>query len=146
MTHQQSREGGERSLVMHVEDDPVVLAAMRTLLTAEGYEVLSFAQPKAAEEAIESGARPELLIADYHLGDEESGTELAERIATRLDYPLPIILLTGDPANCEVPWLTRAPVWLLPKPPDMRILVAGIGPLTQFTRATRARRPLPARP
>lgn len=137
---------GGRRLVMHVEDDPVVLAAMRMLLGAEGYDVLSASDAPAALQAIETGkAAPDLLVVDYHLGRDMSGTEVAERIATLLGYPIPVILLTADPANAEVPWLTRAPVWLLPKPPDMRLLVTGIASLTQFSRDARAPR-APAAP
>lgn len=138
MSGTQDYRADRPGLVMHVEDDPVVLAAMRTLLAAEGHEVLSFSEGTTALRAVENGAEPELLILDYHLAGEETGTDVAESITQRLRYPVPLILLTGDPANCEVPWLTRAPVWLLPKPPDVHLLTAGIGPLVQFTRAARA--------
>jgi two-component system, sensor histidine kinase len=127
-----------RRVVMHVEDDAEVRAAVRLLLVGEGYEVLSFADGASAVTAIESrGATPDLLISDYHLGSGMNGTDVAERVARLLRYPLPVILLTADPANAEVPWLTRAPVWLLPKPPDAGLLLAGIGPLTDLSRRAR---------
>lgn len=147
MSEEQQPVQRRRAVVLHVEDDTVVRAAMRTLLVAEGYDVLSFSDGTAALRAIEAGAQPDLLIVDYHLAREESGTEVAEDITRHLTYPVPVILLTADPVNCEVPWLTRAPVWLLPKPPDIRLLTAGVTALAGFTRAARLltlSRPTPA--
>ncbi len=126
---------------MHVEDDPVVLDSVRTLLRACQLEVISVSDGEAAVHAVEvGGVRPDLLIVDFHLGTGMNGTDVAERIVGLVHYALPIVLLTGDAPNAYVPWTTKAPVWLLPKPLDARLLVAAIGPLTDFTRALRALR------
>lgn len=123
---------------MHVEDDPVVLDSVRTLLRAYQLEVVSVTNGEEAERAIElEGVRPDVLIVDFHLGDGMNGTDVAERILRLVKYALPIILLTGDAPNAYVPWTTKAPVWLLPKPLDARLLAAAIGPLTDFARAVR---------
>ena len=38
-----------------------------------------------------------------------TGTEVAEEFARLLGHAVPTIILTGDPANAEVPWLADAP-------------------------------------
>jgi hypothetical protein len=57
-----------------------------------------------------------VLIVDYYLGGGMTGTELAEAFARLLGHAVPTIMLTGDPANAEVPWLADAPVWVARKP------------------------------
>jgi len=125
-------------IIMHVEDDPVVLDSVRTLLLAHQLAVVSVPDGEAAVRAVQlEGVRPDLLIVDFHLGPGMNGTDVAECIMRLVQYPLPIVLLTGDAPNAYIPWTTKAPVWLLPKPVDPRLLVAAIGPLTDFARAVR---------
>ena len=45
-----------------------------------------------------------------------TGTEVAEEFARLLGHAVPTVILTGDPANAEVPWLADAPVWVARKP------------------------------
>jgi CheY-like chemotaxis protein len=125
-------------VVMHVDDDPVVLDSMRTLLGAYRVRVVSVADGEAALRAVHfEGVRPDLLIVDFHLGAGTNGTDVAESILRLVRYPLPLVLLTGDAPNAYVPWTTKAPVWLMPKPFDARLLAAAIGPLTDLSRALR---------
>jgi hypothetical protein len=76
-----------------------------------------------------------VLIVDYHLGDGLTGTEVAEEFARLLGHAVPTIILTGDPANAEVPWLSEAPVWLARKPLLPETLLAALPPLVAFRRA-----------
>ena len=48
------------------------------------------------------------------------------------------IILTGDPANAEVPWLADAPVWVARKPLPPETLLAALPPLVAFRRAIAA--------
>ncbi len=47
-------------------------------------------------------------------------------------------MLTGDPANAEVPWLADAPVWVARKPLLADTLLAALPPLVAFRRAVAA--------
>jgi CheY-like chemotaxis protein len=125
-------------VILHVEDDEEVRLATATLLTVAGFDVRPAASADEAL-AIAGTLRTQLdvLIVDYHLGSHVTGTELAETIVRRLGHGVPTIILTGDPANAEVPWLTSSPVWLLRKPVSPLMLVAGIHPLVDFRRAMR---------
>jgi CheY-like chemotaxis protein len=101
-----------------------------------GYHCLEAKTPAAALSLVSDvGARRDLLIVDYDLGPGMTGTETVEYISRRLGYSLPTIMLTGDPANSEVPWLRNAPVWIAAKPLCPRALLAGLPPLVGFRRA-----------
>ena len=67
-----------------------------------------------------------------------TGTELAEDFARLLGHAVPTVMLTGDPANAEVPWLTDAPVWVARKPLLPDTLLAALPPLVAFRRAVAA--------
>jgi CheY-like chemotaxis protein len=128
-----------RGLILHVDDDEPMRRATALLLRSEGFETREAA---TGEQALAlAGAlrgRLDVLIADYHLGGGLTGTEVAEELARLLGHAVPTIILTGDPANAEVPWLTRAPVWLARKPLDPDVLLAALPPLVAFRRAVSA--------
>jgi CheY-like chemotaxis protein len=131
--------GGERPLVLHVEDDEATRASLRLLLGSAGFRVVSAADGPAAL-ALVHGERlvPDVLIVDYHLSEEMSGTEVAEALAAALGHAPPTVMLTADAMNIEVPWIPGAPFWLVPKPFDARVLLAGLSALVRFHRDTRA--------
>jgi hypothetical protein len=70
-----------------------------------------------------------------------TGTEVAEELARLLGHAVPTIILTGDPANAEVPWLAEAPVWVARKPLLADTLLAALPPLVAFRRAIAAATP-----
>jgi hypothetical protein len=82
--------------------------------------------------------RLDVLIVDYDLGRGMTGTELAEDFARLLGHAVPTVMLTGDPANAEVPWLAEAPVWVARKPIYPETLLAALPPLVAFRRAIAA--------
>jgi hypothetical protein len=47
---------------------------------------------------------------------------------------VPTVILTGDPANAEVPWLADAPVWVARKPLSPDTLLAALPSLVNFRR------------
>jgi CheY-like chemotaxis protein len=79
--------------------------------------------------------RLDVLIVDYDLGAGLTGTEVAEDFARLLGHAVPTVMLTGDPANAEVPWLADAPVWVARKPLQAETLLAALPPLVAFRRA-----------
>jgi hypothetical protein len=76
---------------------------------------------------------------DYRLAEETTGTDVAERIVRALGYPIPTILLTGDLANIEIPWMPGAPISLLAKPADPDLLLDTIQHFSALQRAAQAR-------
>ena len=128
-----------RGLVLHVEDDDALRRSTGMLLRVAGFEAREAA---SGEQALKfaDGLRGKLdvLIVDYHLGGGLTGTEVAEEFARLLGHAVPTIILTGDPANAEVPWLTDAPVWVARKPLSPDTLLAALPALVDFRRAVGA--------
>ncbi|HTU66550.1 MAG TPA: response regulator [Steroidobacteraceae bacterium] len=132
-------EPASRGLVLHVDDDEAVRRSTAMLMRTMGYdtrEAASGAQALAQAPALRG--RLDVLIVDYHLDAEMTGTEVAEEYARLLGHAVPTIILTGDPANAEVPWLADAPVWVARKPLSPDTLLAALPPLVAFRRAVAA--------
>jgi CheY-like chemotaxis protein len=125
-----------RGLVLHVDDDEAVRHSTALLMRCAGFETR---EAGSAEQALAQAdalrGKLDVLIVDYHLGAGMTGTELAEAFARLLGHAVPTIILTGDPANAEVPWIADAPVWVARKPLHPQTLLAALQPLVAFRRA-----------
>jgi CheY-like chemotaxis protein len=125
-----------RGLVLHVDDDEAMRRSTAMLLRSAGFETREAACGEQALCQAESlRGRLDVLIVDYHLGRAMTGTEVAEEFARLLGHAVPTIILTGDPANAEVPWLADAPVWVARKPLLPETLLAALPALVGFRRA-----------
>jgi CheY-like chemotaxis protein len=131
-----------RGLILHVDDDDAVRRSTVMLMRSAGYETREAAYGEQALAQVDSlRGRLDVLIVDYHLGVGLTGTEVAEEFARLLGHAVPTIILTGDPANAEVPWLAEAPVWVARKPLNPETLLAALPPLVAFRRAIAAATP-----
>lgn len=92
--------------VIVVDDDPLVLAVTRRVLSRAGYEAATFDDPRKALAAIESEP-PFAVVADLNMPDL-SGCELLSLVQARAPRCLRV-LYTGD-GNVEglTPGLTHA--------------------------------------
>jgi CheY-like chemotaxis protein len=125
-----------RGLILHVEDDEGMRRATAMLMRSAGFETREATCGEDALAQVDSlRGRLDVLIVDYNLGLSMTGTEVAEEFARLLGHAVPTVILTGDPANAEVPWLADAPVWLARKPLDPDTLLAALPPLVAFRRA-----------
>ena len=125
-----------RGLVLHVDDDEALRRSTAMLMRAAGFETREAACGEDALTQVDSlRGRLDVLIVDYNLGQSMTGTEVAEEFARLLGHAVPTVILTGDPANAEVPWLADAPVWLARKPLNPETLLAALPPLVAFRRA-----------
>ena len=128
-----------RGLILHVDDDDAMRRSTALLLRVAGFETREAASGEHAVAQVESlRGRLDVLIVDYHLGNGMTGTEVAEEFARLLGHAVPTVILTGDPANAEVPWLADAPVWLARKPLLPETLLAALPSLVDFRRAVAA--------
>jgi two-component system cell cycle sensor histidine kinase/response regulator CckA len=93
--------------ILLVEDEPLLLKFLRTILERDGYSVLAAASPT---QAIHIGQDPEvsidLLLTAFSLMPI-SGAELAARLK-RTRPELRVLIMSSDPA---APVLTRANGW-----------------------------------
>ena len=132
-------EPAARGLILHVDDDFDLRRSTGMLLRSAGFETREAAcgeQALAQAEALRD--RLDVLIVDYDLGLGLTGTEVAEDFARLLGHAVPTVMLTGDPANAEVPWLADASVWVARKPLSPDTLLAALPPLVAFRRAVAA--------
>jgi CheY-like chemotaxis protein len=128
-----------RGLILHVDDDDAVRRSTTMLMRSAGYETREAAVGEQALAQVDAlRGRLDVLIVDYHLGNSLTGTEVAEELARLLGHAVPTVILTGDPANAEVPWLTDAPVWVARKPLPPETLLAALPSLVSFRRAVAA--------
>ena len=132
-------EPSARGIILHVDDDEAVRRSTAMLLRSAGFDTREAAYGEQALAQVESlRGRLDVLIADYDLGHSMNGTELSEELARLLGHAVPTVILTGDPANAEVPWLADAPIWLARKPLAPDTLLAALPPLVAFRRAVAA--------
>jgi CheY-like chemotaxis protein len=137
-------ESGEAGVVLYVEDDADARESLCVALGLAGFQSHAAGSARSALEAAQF-LRKELdvLIVDYHLDGpdgpqgQSTGTEVAESVSRLLGPGVPTIILTGDPANAEIPILTHAPIWLVRKPAAAELLIAVLPSLVQFRRTAR---------
>ncbi len=132
------------ALVLHIEDDEAVARSTRLLLLSAGYRSLMAADRSQALALIQQGHRPDVLLVDFHLGNGSTGTEVAEEIMHQVGFSIPVILLTADLPNIEVPWMPGAPLLLASKPMLPQALLEAIEHFGILQRLARNRAVAPA--
>lgn len=111
--------------IILVEDNPAMRVALKTYLQLDDHQVHTAGSMAELEELLETfEVPPSIVISDYHLGAEESGSDAIERIRQRFQSPLPAILLTGDTSAVPVRLASRAGIHMLSKPVDAEQLIA----------------------
>jgi two-component system, sensor histidine kinase len=88
-------EAGEPAgaTVMIIEDDAMVLNAMRIVLEAWGYRVVAVTSAEAARAA---GVVPDVVIADYRLPGGETGDQAILELRKRAGRDVPGVIVTGE--------------------------------------------------
>jgi CheY-like chemotaxis protein len=126
--------------VLQIEDDRAVASALALFLRGAGVVSQVAACGAEALAQLERGLRPDILLVDYNLSEEMTGTDVAEEISRRLGYAVPTIMLTADLVNAEVPWMPGVPMMLVAKPVDAAALLEIIEHFTVLHRSARLRR------
>jgi two-component system CheB/CheR fusion protein len=126
-------------VVLHVEDDKAVSTSVHALLQTAGYRVSSVGDGEEAVRLVsQEKLRPDVLIVDFRLPGGMNGTDVAEEIQELLGYPVPTIILSGELANAEVPWLPGAPLLPLSKPVSPEILLKSVAVFAELQRFVRS--------
>jgi PAS domain S-box-containing protein len=119
-----------RPHVLLVEDDPAVLAATRMLLKVDGYHVTTASSLAEAEQLARENPDIHLLVTDYHLGAERTGSEVIASLRDILDPKLKAILVTGDTSRAIKELPVDEGLRVISKPVDADELLALLRALT----------------
>jgi PAS domain S-box-containing protein len=120
-----------KARIILVEDNDGVRVATQTFLRFEGHETLSASTVAEAEALFRQMNRGDIVIADYHLDNNNTGLDMLLSLRSRAGHDVPGIVLSGD-----LPTVLRtlkAPVpncKFLSKPVDAVALVDAINELS----------------
>lgn len=85
-----------KARVILVEDNDGVRLATETFLRIEGYQIRSARSFSEAEQLLSTLQPGDVVVADYHLDDKNTGLDLLLKLRERADFEVPGIILTGD--------------------------------------------------
>jgi len=88
-----------KKTILYVDDDPDYLDTVRTILEANGYEMV---EARTAEEGIHhfKETRPDLVIVDLMMEEVDSGTSLVKELKLAgADVPIYMLSSVGDNLN-----------------------------------------------
>jgi len=101
--------------VMVVDDDPHILASMKSVLTAWGCHCILAETAKEALEA-PNAKDTQLLLTDYRLRQKVTGKDVVQIVRSELQQNLPAIIVTGDTAVERIRDAQSSDALLLHKP------------------------------
>ena len=96
------REAGATSaemdlIILLVENDPGVSFAMTQKLESWGASVLAAQSTQEALDLVQDiGMPPDIILADYHLNDDETGISAILAVRRMLDLSIPAIMITAN--------------------------------------------------
>jgi signal transduction histidine kinase len=104
-------------LVLVIDDDPLVLEGMGGILRGWGCGVLCADSEETALSCIAAQRQwPDLIIADYRLGNARTGIQAIERLRSAVGLSIPAFLISGDTAPERLRNASEKGLHLLHKP------------------------------
>ena len=87
----------DNKLIVVIDDDPLVLDGMGSLLRSWGCGVITGSDELAALDGLSRrGAPPDAIISDYRLRNGKTGIEAIARLREATAAPIPAFLMSGD--------------------------------------------------
>lgn len=115
LTHEQRSYSLQGAVILVVDDDPAILAATRDLLASWKCAVLTASSIDQALD-VAKDEEPDIVIADYHLADGQTGTELIAALQEQHRRAFKAVVITGDIAPHNLPGLGDGTYPVLRKP------------------------------
>ena len=129
-------------VVLHLEDDAQLGAAVAALLRTHGLEVYTVPDGSSALAWLARHPNgPDVLIIDFVIPGEMDGAEVAQAIYRSLGRVVPTILLSGALRSASLPWLPGAPLFCAHKPADPQILAKVVQTFAALGRFIRTHTP-----
>lgn len=127
-----AEQTAEDETVMIIEDDQLVREGLGAALTGWGYRVAAAGSvAEAVREVDQLGHPPSMVIADYRLRENETGTIAIEAVRKRCGTVIPALVITGDTAPERLREAKAAGVELVHKPIPMDSLRDVVAHLTR---------------
>jgi len=117
-----------RGLIAIVDDEVAIQQAMQSLLASWGFDVVAAGAGEMLVERL-GGRKPDLLICDWRLRDQETAMSVVERLRSHHSGEIPTLLITGDTAPELLRQASETGLLLLHKPVAGGKLRASIGNL-----------------
>jgi signal transduction histidine kinase/ActR/RegA family two-component response regulator len=113
-------------LILVVDDEGAIQIAMRSVLQSWGYSVIVAGSGAEMIERIATHpGKPRLIICDYRLRDNETGSAVIERLRSEYNDDIPGMLITGDTAPDRLKEAQASGYLLLHKPvPNSKLRAA----------------------
>ncbi|MEJ0035915.1 MAG: hybrid sensor histidine kinase/response regulator [Gammaproteobacteria bacterium] len=105
------------TLVVVVDDEELVLDAVRTLLKQWNCEVIATPSGRQAVRELATSTRPpDVLICDYRLRDDENGVAVVTALRNEFNADIPAVLITGDTNPEQIRTIATSGLEVLHKP------------------------------
>jgi len=120
-----ARFNASNSLVVVIDDDPLVLEGMGGLIRSWGCSVVTGRSDSAVLAGLADYDRPpDVIISDYQLSDGMTGIEAITHLRGALSAPIPAFLISGNTNTAPLREASASGYALLHKPVDSMALHA----------------------
>ncbi|TVQ33595.1 MAG: response regulator [Wenzhouxiangella sp.] len=84
-------------VILAIDNEPDILEGMTSLMRPWGCQVHTACDEHEVRQVIDQlDVPPDVMLADYHLDDEQNGIDLMNRVRARYNQPIPGILISAD--------------------------------------------------
>jgi len=102
--------------VLVIEDDALVRSALMGLLGGWGIRAHEAQGMTSAQQWIQNGLKPALILSDYCLPDGQNGIDVVQQLRSQLRYAVPACLMSGNTDAALMSAAQAAGLTLLHKP------------------------------
>jgi signal transduction histidine kinase len=82
--------------VLCIDNEDSILSGMHSLLSRWGCKVWTARNRLECEHLLDENVRPQLALIDYHLDEGDTGTQLMAWLRTRMESPVPGVVISAD--------------------------------------------------
>lgn len=99
ITEQKAQEGFD-ILILVIDNEPLMLTAISSQLSDWGCRVLAVKDAQQMQESLSlSTEKPSLIVADYHLDDEQNGVDIVQELLKENNWDIPCVICSADPSE-----------------------------------------------
>lgn len=122
------------ALVLVVDDEIDILAAMEALLSSWGCISILARSPEEAARYVETSLRfPDLIISDHRLANHQTSIDVVEAVSAKIPYPLPAIVISGEATPTLIADIESMGWLFMSKPVNVEHLRAAIARAMEMT-------------